>query len=92
LLTAPATIPALRASSVSPILAVGRKNFLFAGHPDGGHNFALLQSLCSTGLLRGVNPHEYLKDVAVGVRTHPASRIDELLPCNCKPLDHVEAA
>ena len=74
------------------IIAVGRKNFLFAGHADGGHNLAVLQSLCSTCLLHGVNPYEYLKDVAVRVRTHPASRIDELLPWNWKPLDHLEAA
>ena len=64
-----------------------------AFHGSGtSRNLAVLQSLCSTCLLHGVNPYEYLKDVAVRVRTHPASRIDELLPWNWKPLDHLEAA
>jgi hypothetical protein len=48
----------------------GRSDFLFAGHADGGHNLAVLQSLCSTCLLHGANPYEYLKGLAVRVRTY----------------------
>ena len=67
------------------IIAVGRKNFLFVGHKEGGHNLAILQTLCSTCLLHGKNPYEYIRDVAVRVRTHPNARIDELLPMNWHP-------
>lgn len=67
------------------IIATGRKNFLFVGHEEGGHNLAILQTLCSTCLLHRINPYEYIRDVAVRVRFHPNSRIDELLPMNWKP-------
>jgi len=67
------------------IIATGRKNFLFVGHQEGGHNLAILQTLCSTCLLHGINPYEYIKDVAVRVRFHPNSKLDELLPMNWKP-------
>jgi transposase len=67
------------------IIAVGRKNFLFVGHEEGGHNLAILQTICSTCLLHGINPYEYIRDVAVRVRFHPNSRIDELLPMHWKP-------
>jgi len=67
------------------IIAVGRKNFLFVGHEEAGHNLAILQTLCSTCLLHGINPYEYIRDVAVRVRFHPNAKIDELLPMNWKP-------
>ncbi len=67
------------------VIAVGRKNFLFVGHQEGGQNLAILQTICSTCLLHGVNPYEYIRDVSVRVRSHPNRRIDELLPMNWKP-------
>jgi transposase len=67
------------------IIAVGRKNFLFVGHEEGGHNLAILQTLCSTCLLHGINPYEYIRDVAVRVRSHPNSKLDDLLPMHWKP-------
>ena len=73
------------------IIAVGRKNFLFVGHKEAGHNLAILQTVCSTCLLHGVNPYEYIRDVAVRVATHPASRLDELLPMNWVPPPGTEA-
>ena len=51
----------------------------------GGQNLAILQTVCSTCLLHGVNPYEYIRDVAVRVGFHPASRLDELLPMNSVP-------
>ena len=69
------------------IFAIGRKNFLFAGHNDGAQNLAILQSIVSTCRLHGVNPYEYLKDVLVRIQRHPASRIDELMPWNWVPPD-----
>lgn len=67
------------------IIAVGRKNFLFVGHEEGGHNLAILQTLCSTCLLHGINPYEYIRDVAVRVRFHPNALLDDLLPMRWKP-------
>jgi transposase len=69
------------------IFAIGRKNFLFAGHNDGAQNLAVLQSIVATCRLHGVNPYEYLKDVLVRIQRHPASRIDELMPWNWVPSD-----
>jgi len=57
-----------------------RKNFLFVGHHEAGENLAGLYSLIATCEANGVNPIEYLTDVLIRVQTHPASRIDELLP------------
>jgi len=67
------------------IIAVGRKNFLFVGHEEGGQNLAILQTLCSTCQLHGINPYEYIMDVAVRVRFHKHSKLDELLPMHWKP-------
>lgn len=57
------------------VIAVGRKNFLFVGHEEGGQNLAILQTICSTCLLNGINPYEYIRDVSVRVRTHPNKQI-----------------
>lgn len=64
------------------IFALGRKNFLFAGHTEGAQNLAVLQSVVATCRLHGVNPYEYLKDLLIRIQTHPADAIDELLPWN----------
>ena len=68
-------------------IALGRKNFLFAGNDGAAENLAVLQSLISTCELNGVNPQEYLTDVLIRIQTHPHSRIDELLPQNWRPPD-----
>jgi transposase len=65
--------------------ALGRKNFLFVGSDEAGENLAGLYSLIATCEANGVNPVEYLADVLLRVQTHPASRIDELLPHNWTP-------
>ena len=57
-----------------------RKNFLFVGHDPAGENLAGLYSLVATCEANGVNPIAYLADVLLRVQTHPASRIDEILP------------
>jgi transposase len=62
------------------IIALGRKNFLFVGNPDCGDNLAGLYSLIATCDLHDVDPLEYLRDVLLRVDTHPAAKIDELLP------------
>ena len=73
------------AERVLRIIAIGRKNFLFAGHVEGAQNLAVLQSIVATCALHNVNPYEYIKDLLIRMQTHPASRIDELMPWNWKP-------
>jgi transposase len=67
------------------VAALGRKNFLFVGTNEAGENLAGLYSLIATCEANGVNPVNYLADVLMRVQTHPASRIDEMLPQNWKP-------
>ena len=66
-------------------IALGRKNYLFLGNDQGGRRAAILYSLIRTCERHGVNAWEYLRDVLVRISTHPASRIDELLPHRWKP-------
>jgi transposase len=62
------------------VAALGRKNFLFVGTNEAGENLAGLYSLIATCEANGVNPVDYLADLLIRVQSHPASRIDELLP------------
>jgi transposase len=62
------------------VAALGRKNFLFVGNDRAGENLAGLHSLVATSEATGANPIEYFTDVLMRVQTHPASRIDEVLP------------
>lgn len=66
-------------------VALGRKNFLFAGTDEGAQNLARLQTVVATCQRHGVNPQAWLEDVMVRVHTHPAKRIDELMPWNWAP-------
>ena len=61
-------------------VALGRKNWLFAGSDKGGQTAAVLMSLCTTCKNLGIDPQAYLRDVLDRISTHPAKRIDELLP------------
>lgn len=61
-------------------VAVGRKNWLFAGSAGAGRRAATLMTLVSTCKLQGIDPFRYLKDVLVRVATTPASRVGELTP------------
>lgn len=67
--------------AIRPV-AIGRKNWLFAGSMRGGRTAAVIYSLVESCKLAGVDVLAYLADVLVRVATHPASRIDELLPAN----------
>ena len=61
-------------------VALGRKNWLFVGSDRGGRTAAVLMSLCTTCKSLGIDPQAYLRDVLERISTHPASRIEELLP------------
>lgn len=70
-------------NTIRPI-ALGRKNYLFAGSHDAAQNAAMIYSLFATCKLHGVNPYDWLKHVLTVMPTFPASRIKELLPQNWK--------
>jgi transposase len=61
-------------------LALGRKNYLFAGSDDGGRRAAAIYSLIETAKMNGVDPEAWLRDVLARLATHPAKRVGELLP------------
>jgi transposase len=61
-------------------VAVGRKNWLFAGSFEGAKRAALLYSLIHSCVLIDVPPFDYLKDVLLRVTTHPQRLIDQLTP------------
>lgn len=61
-------------------IAVGRRNWLFAGSLRAGQRGAAIMSLIQSAKLNGHDPHAYLKDVLTRLPTHPASGINELLP------------
>lgn len=61
-------------------VALGRKNYLFAGSDAGGEHAAALYSLIGTAKLNGIDPEAYLRNVLTRIAEHPINRIDELLP------------
>jgi len=63
-------------------VALGRKNYLFAGSDAGGERAAALYSLIGTAKLNGLEPESYLHDVLSRIADHPINHIDELLPWN----------
>jgi transposase len=63
-------------------VALGRKNYLFAGSDAGGERAACLYSLLGTAKLNGLDPELYLREVLNRIADHPISRIHELLPWN----------
>ena len=67
--------------SIRPI-AVGRRNWTFAGSDTGGHRAAALYTLIETAKLNGIDPQAWLADVLARLPDHPARRIDDLLPWN----------
>jgi transposase len=65
--------------------AVGRKRWLFIGHPDAGWRSAVIYSILASCRRREINPEDYLTDVLRRLPGHKINRIDELLPANWKP-------
>jgi transposase len=69
-----------RAENMLRIVAVGRKNWLFAGSFEGARRAALLYSIVQSCKLIDVAPFPYLKDVLLRLATHPHRLIDQLTP------------
>jgi transposase len=63
------------------VIALGRRNWLFAGSHSGGKRAAAMYSILQTAKLNGVNPEVYLTDILAKIAAgHPISRISELMP------------
>ena len=63
-------------------IAMGRKNYLFAGSDAGGERAAAIYSLIETAKLNGLDPEAYLRDVLTRIADHKINRVAELLPWN----------
>ena len=62
-------------------IALGRKNFLFAGSDTGGNRAAAIYTMVQTAKLNGVNPEAYLKDTLAKIADgHPINKIEQLMP------------
>jgi len=61
-------------------VAIGRRNYLFAGADSGGERAAAIYSLIGTAKLNGVDPEAYLRFVLARIADHPINRVDELMP------------
>ena len=75
-------------------IAIGRKNWLFAGSDRGGERAAAIYSLIATAKLNNVDPQAWLADVLRRIADHSARRLHELLPWNwhVPAISHTAAA
>lgn len=71
-------------NQIRPV-AIGRNNWLFAGSLRAGQRAAAIMSLIQSAKLNGHDPFAYLKDVLERLPTHPASRVEDLLPHRWQP-------
>ncbi len=66
-------------------IALGRRAWLFCGSDRGGDRAAMMYSLIVTAKMNDVDPQAWLTDVLARIASHPAHRLDELLPWNWQP-------
>jgi transposase len=66
-------------------IAIGRRNWTFAGSDEGGRRAAALYTLIATAKLSDIDPQAWLADMLARLPEHPAKRIQELLPWNWLP-------
>src|SRR5439155_58293 len=73
-------------------IAIGRKNWLFVGSPQGGHTAAVLLSFTSTCQRLGVEPWAYLHDVLTRLPATPTGQLSDLLPDHWQAAQRAKAA
>ena len=66
-------------NAIRPV-AIGRKNYLFAGSHNGAHRAAMLYSFLGTCKIKEVNPFEWLRDVLSKIQDYKITNLPELLP------------
>ena len=74
-------------NSIRPV-ALGRKNYLFAGSHEGAKRAAVIYSFMGTCKLNNVDPYQWLTDVLNRIQDHKAKRLEELLPFNWEPTNN----
>jgi len=77
-------------NAIRPV-ALGRRNYMFAGNEEGAQRGAIIYSLLETCKKNDVDPYQWLKDVYTRIPTHPINRINEFLPAVWKQLREAEA-
>jgi transposase len=73
-------------------VAVGRRNWTFAGSDSGGHRAAAVYSLVATCKLNNVDPQAWLADVLARLPDYPANKVADLLPWNWQAVHLAVAA
>jgi transposase len=67
-------------------VAIGRRNYLFAGTDSSGERAAATYSLIGTAKLNGVDPEAWLRRVLANIADHPVNWVDEFLSWHCSGL------
>jgi hypothetical protein len=79
-------------NAIRPVVALTRKNALFAGNEVGAENWALLASVVATCKLSDVDPVAYItKTLQAILDGHPQSRVEELMPWSFQPVSSLAA-
>jgi transposase len=63
-------------NQIRPV-AIGRKNYLFAGSHDAARRHAMLYSFIATCKLRGIDPESWLSDVLARIQDHKVNKLHE---------------
>lgn len=72
-------------NAIRPV-ALGRKNWLFAGSHDGAQRMAILYTIFGTCKMNDINPYEYMKDLLDRIVDYPNNKIKDLTPVQWKKL------